>query len=241
MQDCQVCGRRFDPLRFQVVVPELARGFDRLECARSARSAAGPGAKIAAAPLVTVVEPFAALAAPSTSRVALRPLGAPAATLGLLAAGTAAAVLLWLRVLGTDPARFPFDRSAAPPAVAGETMAAQDGRAPTETGPQPAGPPAEQPVPDASATVLAAAPVPDAGGPRAGGTRARPVSSRPLVTRTATRSPARSAPADSTRPGKGHGKGGLGLGLGHQKHGDSAASHRPGHGHAHGHGHGKGH
>lgn len=237
MQDCQVCGRRFDPLRFQVVVPELARGFDRLECARSARSAAGPGARIAAAPLVAVVEPLAALAAPSTSPVPLRPLGAPAATLGLLAAGTAAAIFLWLRVLGTDPARFPFDRSAAPPAVAGETMAAQDGRAPTETGPQPAGPPAEQPVPGAFATVLAAAPVPDAGGSPAGGARARPVSSRPLVTRTAT--PARSAPADSTGPGKGHGK--RGLGLGHEKHGDSAASHRPGHGHANGHGHGKGH
>ena len=60
MQGCQVCGRSFDPLGFQVVVPELGRGFDRIECAQSARTLAGPGSRLAAAPLVAIVEPLPA-------------------------------------------------------------------------------------------------------------------------------------------------------------------------------------
>ena len=102
---------------FQVVIPELGRGFDRLECAQSARARAGPGSRIAVAPLATVVEPIAVAAAAPVALTALRPFGAPAATLGLLAAGTAAAAVLWLRVLGTDPAGFPLSRGDAPQAA----------------------------------------------------------------------------------------------------------------------------
>ena len=126
MQDCQVCGRSFDPLGFQVVVPELGRGFDRIECAQSARTLAGPGSRLAAAPLVAIAKPVPAALMPAAvgSARALVPLGTPAATLGLLTAGTAAAVFLWLNALGTDPSSFTLGRLSAPPAFGHQTIQA---------------------------------------------------------------------------------------------------------------------
>ena len=34
---CEVCGKEFDPLVFQIVVPGLAGSFDRIDCALQAR------------------------------------------------------------------------------------------------------------------------------------------------------------------------------------------------------------
>jgi uncharacterized membrane protein YgcG len=121
VQDCHVCGRRFDPLGFQVVVPELGRGFDRVECAQSARALASPGSRIAATPLAAIGRP-AALAAAAAPVPIFRALSSPAATAGLLTVGTVAAAFLWMRVLGTDSVGFPFQRESAPRAVAGATV-----------------------------------------------------------------------------------------------------------------------
>jgi hypothetical protein len=135
MQNCQICGRSFDPLGFQVVVPELCRGFDRIDCARTARTLAGPGTRIAAVPLVALAAPVAATAAqPATAAAVATPvprvLGSTAATLGILAAGTAAAVLLWMRVVGTDTTSYTLGRLTAPPAFGHKTVRAQIAPAP---------------------------------------------------------------------------------------------------------------
>jgi len=34
---CEVCGKEFDPLVFQIVVPGLPGSFDRIDCAQQAR------------------------------------------------------------------------------------------------------------------------------------------------------------------------------------------------------------
>ncbi len=34
---CEVCGREFDPLAYQIVVPGLPGSFDRVDCALQAR------------------------------------------------------------------------------------------------------------------------------------------------------------------------------------------------------------
>jgi hypothetical protein len=127
VQDCQVCGRSFDPLSFQVVVPELGRGFDRVECARGARALDSRAMSIAAAPLVAIAEPFTAAALPvgAAASSRLRPAPAQLATFGLLAAGAAAAAFLWLRVLGPDTKAFQFSHAAVPPAFAHESVQAR--------------------------------------------------------------------------------------------------------------------
>jgi hypothetical protein len=200
---------------FQVVIPELSRGFDRIECALSARALAGPGSRVAVPPLAAVVQPIAFAAATPAAAVAMRRLGAPAATLGLLAAGTAAAALLWLRVLGTDPAVFPGLRGDAPRAAAGETVEAQVSASTggTEAPVQgPASPRADTPRP----TVISA--------PSAAEETARPTVRDPA--------PVARLPADERGGGGKHeaGHGGKGKGLGHVKHGDSNGQHSPGHG-----------
>lgn len=107
MLQCRVCGRDFDPLRFQVVVPGLGQGFDRVECAEQARALLGPST--APIPVPAVVRPFpapspalAAVPALASLAEARRPL-LVGANLALLAAGTAATVYLWFRVFGADP------------------------------------------------------------------------------------------------------------------------------------------
>lgn len=226
MQDCQVCGRSFDPLVFQVVVPELGRGFDRLECAQSARALAGPGTRLAATPLVAIVEPLAAGLVPAAagSAPALRSLGTPAATLGLLAAGTAAAVFLWLRVLGADPSSFTLGRLGAPPAFGHETVQAHVEFAPPHAGS------AERKARDsaASATVVKLVTAPSPTGfapapPKNGVNKPGPSSSRTLARLTPT-------PGSGRATGKGHPK----HGKGHSKHGEIDGAHSPGHGQSQG-------
>jgi len=34
---CEICGKEFDPLLFQIVVPGLPGSFDRVDCALQAR------------------------------------------------------------------------------------------------------------------------------------------------------------------------------------------------------------
>ncbi|HXL44110.1 MAG TPA: hypothetical protein VN960_08640 [Gaiellaceae bacterium] len=226
MQDCQVCGRSFDPLGFQVVVPELGRGFDRIECAQSARRLAGPGSRLAATPLVAIVEPVPAALMPAAvgSAQALRPLGTPAATLGFLAAGTAAAVFLWLNALGTDPSSFTLGRLSAPPAFGQQTIQAHVEPAPAGTGP------AERKAPDEAApvTVVSFVTAPNPTGfapaPATGGADTPQPSSPPTLARRATLPPRGSGPGKAT--GKGHAK----HGKGHAKHGETDGAHSPGHG-----------
>jgi hypothetical protein len=229
VQDCQVCGRSFDPLGFQVVVPELGRGFDRIECAHSARALAGPGGRVAATPLVAIVEPFAAALMPAAAGPvpALRPLGSPAATLGLLAAGTAAAVFLWLRVLGADPSSFTLGRLSAPPAFGHETVQAHVEAAPAGTAPVKR----KTPEPAAPVTVVKFVTAPSqpafSPAPATDGAHKPQPSSPPTPARPSTPPPV-SGPAKVT--GKGHPK----HGKGHFKHGETDGLHSPGHGKAKG-------
>jgi hypothetical protein len=226
VQDCQVCGRSFDPLDFQVVVPELARGFDRIECARSARTLAGPGSRLAATPLVAIVEPLPAALVPAAvgSAPVLRPLGTPAAMLGLLAAGTAAAVFLWLRALGADPSSFTLGRLSAPPAFGHQTVQAHVEPAPPRAGP------AERKAPDRAAPVTvvkfvaAQSPAGFAPAPATDGAHRPEPSSPPTVARPGTLPPSDSETGKTT--GKGHTK----RGQGHYKHGETDGAHSPGHG-----------
>jgi hypothetical protein len=232
MQSCQVCGRSFDPLGFQVVVPELGSGFDRLECAHSARASAGPAARIAAAPLLAPTQPVAAAAAPAAATAAaVRGTLVPVpATLGLLAAGTAAAVVLWVNVLGADPSSFSLGPFSPPPAFGHQTIKAEV--APTPPPAQGAGAPTEQqPI----VTVAKAVSVPSI------------PAALPVVARRANASPvARPARFTTARPtgksnGKGHGK----RGQGHAKHstgngnGGGASTAVHGQGKSQGHGNGK--
>jgi hypothetical protein len=225
MQECQVCGRSFDPLGFQVVVPELGRGFDRIECAHSARALAGPGSRVAATPLVAITEPFDAALVPAAAGPlpALRPLGAPAATLGLLAVGTAAAVVLWLRVLGADPSSFTLGRLSAPPAFGRETVQAHVEAAPARTGP--VEPKAPEPAAPVTVVKFVTAPGQPAFAPSPGAHELQP-SSPPIRTRPTT--PTLRGTAKVT--GKGHPK----HGKGHAKHGETDGAHSPGHGNAKG-------
>jgi hypothetical protein len=224
VQDCQVCGRRFDPLGFQVVVPELARGFDRIECARSARTLGAAGA-LAVAPLIAVIEPIGAALVPATSSRALRPLAsAPVAALGLFAAGTAAAAYLWVGVLGADSTRFTPVQSALARALGHETVQAN------VQAPRPSG--ERRPAPEAVVRLVSAVPV-----------TAAPVLPSPTTARPhpSAHPPAKPPPAPVARPtagsketGRGHAK----HGKGHLRHGEVGGVHTPGHGKSHGHGHG---
>jgi hypothetical protein len=237
MQDCQVCGRSFDPLGFQVVVPELGEGFDRIECAHSARALAAPGTRIAATPLIAVVEPIGAPASAGGAGAALRSIGAPAATLGLLASGTAAAAFLWLRVLGPETAGFPLSFAETPPAAAQETVQAYAQPVPDAARGSVAATPRERGAPDSVATLVDARREPTDRSP--GGTSSGRENSpgRSGATRPTART-TRPEPAKTT--GKDHVK----RGLGHYKHGETDGVHAPGHGQGHGghgnRGHGKG-
>jgi len=125
MTGCRVCGREFDPLRFQVVVPALGEGFDRVECAQQA--AARVTSATVPAPLPAVVRappPAAAFPAPAAARAGRAPL-LVGANLAFLAAGTAAAVYLWFRVFGVDPTALEPASLVALPAVERSTVPAQ--------------------------------------------------------------------------------------------------------------------
>jgi hypothetical protein len=218
MQSCQVCGRSFDPLRFQVVVPELGRGFDRIDCARSARTTASPSKRFAAAPLVAFAAPAAATAPVTGVRrhaAGYRLLGSTAATLGLLVAGTAAAALLWVRVVGTDTSSYTLGRLTAPPAFGHDRIQAQVEAAPASTGPGK--------VTTVTVERVVTVPVPTGG--VAGLEPTEPPSTRTSPPDRVSRPPTpASRPAHET--GKGHPK----IGKGHSKHGENDGLHSPGHG-----------
>jgi hypothetical protein len=242
VQNCEVCGRPFDPLGFQVVVPELARGFDRIECAGSARALGGAGAA-PVPPLVAVVDPIGARP-PLAVGVPLRALAAaPLAAIGLFAAGTAAAAYLWVGVLGADPTRFVASHAPIAKAFGHESVQAQF---------QPARPgPAKRPTAEAAVANLAAAGqgTAPAGAP-SGATATAPsgatATAPPSPPGSARRIPASvartSAPAKQTVKGPaGHGKDHLKHGKGHLMHGEIGGVHVPGHGQSHGHAHSQTH
>ena len=248
MQSCQVCGRTFDPLDFQIVVPELGRGFDRIDCARSARVLASPGSRFAAVPLIGLAAPAAtpaSAAAFATTVPVQRLLGSTAATLALLAAGTAAAALLWVRVVGTDTSSYTLGRLTAPPAFGHDRVESQIEAAPTPPGPAKV----------TTVTVESVVTVPAPTGGVAGLTPTEPATSSPRKS-----SPHRLSrpPMPASRPAKETGKGHPKIGKGHLKHGEDDGLHSPGHGkgqgkgskpesksgagggQSHGHGYGKG-
>jgi hypothetical protein len=45
MATCEICGTEFDELGVQIVLPGLAKSFDRIDCAARARTIAGPPAR----------------------------------------------------------------------------------------------------------------------------------------------------------------------------------------------------
>jgi len=222
VQNCQVCGRKFDPFSFQVVVPELGRGFDCVECARSARALGGA---VAAAPLAAIAEPFTAAAQPAVVAVSSgrRSAAMPVATFGLIAVGAAAAAFLWLRVLGPETTAFQFSHAAVPPAFAHESVQAHVEPWSTHSVTRPAGPgESRPPVTLATVTLVSASPT----SPFTGSTHRTPAS-LPV---------ARAAPASSPELDE-SGSGDARHGKGHHKHGKG--DHRHGW-KATGHGHGKG-
>jgi hypothetical protein len=220
MQSCQVCGRSFDPLGFQVVVPELERGFDRVDCAKSARRMASPGSRLAAAPLIALASPATSVAF-AAGRRAPRLLGSTAATLGLLAAGTAAAALLWVRVVGTDTSSYTLGRLAAPPAFGHDRVQTHVEAAPAPPGPGKA----------ATVNVERVVTVPQPTGGLADLAPSAPLPTSPAASPPTSppdgvfRQPApSSSPVDETA--REH----PAIGLGHLKHGEEDGVHTPGHG-----------
>jgi hypothetical protein len=179
MERCAVCGRDFDPFGFQVVVPELGRSFDRVECARQARGgvrvlpAAAP-----AAPAPVAVTPFErAPAGPAAVLAARRPL-LVGANLGLLAAGAAASVYLWLNVLGADPSGLRLGALGAPPAFGDRTVEAApaatgQGGSPGDTARRAAGERTPAQAPDLTAGQVLAAVTTTSGGAGPGGSGSR--------------------------------------------------------------------
>jgi hypothetical protein len=236
MVRCEICGTEFDPLGFQVVVPELGAGFDRVECAREARKFAPAGTPPAVVPLAAVAEPVPASAAAAhplaVDRERWPVLGA--AGLGLLAAGTAASVFLWLRILGADPSMFSLPGSPAPSAVErravpAEIVAAPErDAAPVLTRPDTASEGSTDRGGVLAAPTSASAQPAVAGGPL----RISTVLTRRSVERTPTRTREAVSTLRSARPSQ----------QGARKGGADAQHRAPGRssGHEHGHGHGKG-
>src|SRR5512145_292132 len=121
--DCRVCGRQFDPQGFQVMVPGLNHGFDRVDCALEALAVGlppRPNADAAPAPPRALPTPLASVpalaAGPAVGRIESgRPQLLAGVNLALLAAGTAATIYLWLRVFGADagPISFPATNASA--------------------------------------------------------------------------------------------------------------------------------
>jgi hypothetical protein len=244
MARCEICGTEFDPLGFQVVVPELGAAFDRIECARQARQLAPAGTPPAILPLATIAEPvpgYADAGLPLAVAGERRPAFGTAA-LGLLAAATAASVFLWLRILGADPSSFSFPGSLAPSAVerravAAEIVAAPEAQgAPTATRPETATTSAGS----ADNGVLAAPPSASAVPVAVGGgpLRIPTLSTRRSVDETATRT--RDARITSRKAGAARlGAGKAPAHAGNRVRPGRASGHGQGHGSGHGHGKGK--
>ena len=133
--DCRVCGRQFDPLGFQVTVPGLPHGYDRVDCALEA-SELDPPSPRAVEPVPSVVRALPATVAvvpalaagpgltPMVRAESLRPQLFAGANLALLAAGTAVTIYLWLRVFGADAGPFAFPAASASEAFGRTSVAA---------------------------------------------------------------------------------------------------------------------
>jgi hypothetical protein len=144
--DCRVCGRQFEPMGFQVMVPGLQHGFDRVDCALEASALELPGTRDleptpavvpALAPSVAPLPALAVGALPATTTVSARPHFLGGANLALLAAGTAATIYLWLRVFGADAGPFSSLAERASQAFGRTTVAAAiDLTPPREIGPE---------------------------------------------------------------------------------------------------------
>jgi hypothetical protein len=145
--DCRVCGRQFDPQGFQVMVPGLLHGFDRVDCALEAHALGLPPSRSAEpAPAVMRALPAPLAAVPALAGApagmvraeSARPQFLVGANLALLAAGTAATIYLWLRVFGADAGPIPFPAANASDAFAKSTVAAAIDLSPApEARPQP--------------------------------------------------------------------------------------------------------
>jgi hypothetical protein len=186
---CRVCGREFSPSEFQVVVPGLGQGFDRVECALEASAMGLPAVSappapppvVVPAPPPVVVPAGLAAGAAAGAPAALAALSAEPAraplllgtNLALLGAGTAATIYLWLRVFGADATSVILPADSAAPPFERSTVAASIDLTPAATRtPAPEssvrggdGQPAAQPVTPAPAP---AAPAPAAGGGNGG-------------------------------------------------------------------------
>jgi hypothetical protein len=144
--NCRVCGRQFDPTGFQILVPALKLGFDRVECAleasafglppeQSAEPASDPLRSLPTAAAVPALAGGPPVAMAGEAR--LRPQVLAGTNLAVLAAATAATIYLWLRVFGPDLGPiFPTDNAA--PAFERSTIAATiDLTPPPDSRPQP--------------------------------------------------------------------------------------------------------
>ena len=147
--DCRVCGRQFDPQGFQVMVPGLPYGFDRVDCAleahalglpppRSAEPAPAPAVMRALPTPLAAVPALAGMPAGMMRAESVRPQFWTGANLALLAAATAATIYLWLRVFGADVGPISFPAPNASDAFARSTVAAAIDLSPApEARPQP--------------------------------------------------------------------------------------------------------
>jgi hypothetical protein len=145
--DCRICGRQFDALGFQVMVPGHQHAFDRVDCALEASVLEPPSPHrvepeppVVAAPSPSLA-PIPALAiGPSLTEnaVSLRPNFFGGANIALLAAGTAATIYLWLRVFGVDAGPVAFLAERASQAFGRTSVAAAVDLTPaTEVRPEP--------------------------------------------------------------------------------------------------------
>lgn len=133
---CAVCGRDFNPRGFQVVVPGLGRGFDRIECAAEAsESGLAPAAGAAALDPVLMAAPITAPAPPraptavapaalATSAGIVRAPLLSSGNLVLLAALTAGTVFLWLRVFAPGDLSISLPGGSAAPSFERGTVPA---------------------------------------------------------------------------------------------------------------------
>lgn len=182
---CRVCGREFNPHGFQVVVPGLAQGFDRVECALEA-SALGLPPTSSGTPLAAVLGPPLPAALPAghapvafAAGEQARPPLLVSANLALLAAGTATTIYLWLRVFGADvaPLSLPLE-SATAPFSQGTVAAAIDLSPAPEARPQPESA-ANGGLTGPVATPAAAGPAPAASGGGGGTLVSNPTKPKP--------------------------------------------------------------
>jgi hypothetical protein len=144
--NCRVCGRQFDPTGFQILVPGLKLGFDRVECALEASAPGVPPERadevaqdvVRSLPTAVPVPALAGGPVLMAGAAGLRPQALAGANLAVLAAGTAATIYLWLRVFGLDLGPISFPGDSASPAFERSTVAATIDLTPaSESRPQP--------------------------------------------------------------------------------------------------------